>query len=100
MLSVAPSGTAPINEVWCAALNGAGAPIITSTNGAANPLVWIVGAEGDNLLHGFNALTGATVFGGGGQAMQGLRHFQTILAANTHLYVAGGGTLYAYTFTP
>ncbi len=98
MLSVAPSGTSPINEVWCAALNGAGAPIVTTTGGSANPLVWIVGAEGDNLLHGYNAMTGAAVFTGGGQAMQGLRHFQTILAANGHLYVAGGGTLYAYTF--
>ena len=98
MLSVAPSGTSPINEVWCAAMNGAGAPIVTTTNGAANALVWVVGAEGDNLLHGYNALTGAPVFTGGGQAMQGLRHFQTILAANKHLYVAGGGTLYAYTF--
>ncbi len=98
MLSVAPSGTSPINEVWCAALNGAGAPIVTTTNGAANPLVWVVGAEGDNLLHGYNAMTGAAVFTGGGQTLQGLRHFQTILAANNHLYVAGAGTLYAYTF--
>ena len=98
MLSVAPSGTSPITELWCAALNGAGAPIVTTTNGSANPLVWVVGAEGDNLLHGYNAMTGAAVFTGGGQAMQGLRHFQTILAANNHLYVAGGGTLYAYTF--
>ena len=98
MLSVAPSGTSPIKEVWCAALNGAGAPIVTTTNGSANPLVWIVGAEGDNLLHGFDAMTGTAVFTGGGQAMQGLRHFETILAANSHLYVAGNGTLYAYTF--
>ena len=98
MLSVAAAGSNPINEVWCAAMNGAGAPIVTTTNGSANPLVWVVGAEGDNLLHGYNALNGAAVFGGGGQAMQGLRHFQTILAANKHLYVAGGGTLYAYTF--
>ena len=98
MLSVAPSGTSPINEVWCAALNGAGAPIVTTTSGSANPLVWIVGAEGDNLLHGYNAMNGAAVFTGGGQTMQGLRHFQTILAANNHLYVAGGGILYAYTF--
>ncbi len=99
MLSVAPSGTSPINELWCSALNGAGAPIVTTTNGAANPLVWVLGAEGDNLLHGYDAMTGAAVFTGGGQAMQGLRHFQTILAANGHLYVAGNGTLYAYTFS-
>ncbi len=99
-LTVAPSGATPINEVWCAAMNGAGAPIVTTTNGAANPLVWVIGAEGDNLLHGYNAATGAVVFAGGGQAMQGLRHFETILAANRHLYVAGNGVLYAFTYTP
>ena len=99
MLAVAASGAAPVKELWCAALDGAGAPIVTTTNGAANPLVWIVGAEGDNLLHGYDAMTGAVVFGGGGQAMRGLRHFQTILSANNHLYVAGGGKIYAYTFT-
>ena len=99
-LSVAASGTAPIKEAWCVAMNGSGAPIVTTTNGSANALVWIVGAEGDNLLHGYNAVNGAVVFAGGGQAMQGLRHFQTVLAANGHIYVAGGGTLYAYTFAP
>jgi outer membrane protein assembly factor BamB len=91
------SGATPIREAWCASLNGAGAPIITTTNGSANPLVWVVGAEGDNELHGFDALTGKAVFSGG--AMSGLRHFQTLIAANNHLYVAGGGTLYAFTFT-
>ena len=99
MLTVAGSGTSPINEAWCAAMNGAGAPIVTTTNGSANPLVWVVGAEGDNLLHGFNAMTGAVVFAGGSQAMQGLRHFQTLIAANNHLYVAADNKVYAYTFT-
>ncbi len=97
MLSVG-TGSAPIHEVWCAALNGAGAPIVTTTNGAANPLVWIVGAEGDNLLHGFNAMTGSVVFAGNGQSMTGLRHFQTLLAANKHLYVGSDGKVYAFTF--
>jgi outer membrane protein assembly factor BamB len=99
MLSVAATGATPIKQAWCAPLNGAGAPIITTTNGSANPLVWVVGAEGDNLLHGFNALTGQAVFSGGGQSLSGLRHFQTILAANQHLYVAGGGQLYGFVFS-
>ncbi len=97
MLSIA-TGATPIRELWCAGLNGAGAPIVTTTNGAANPLVWVVGAEGDNLLHGFDAKTGHAVFGGGGQSMTGLRHFQTLIAANHHLYVASDGKVYAFTF--
>ena len=98
MLTITSSAT-PLTEAWCAGLNGAGAPIITTTNGSANPLVWITGAEGDNLLHGFDAMTGSVVFNGGGQGMTGLRHFQTILAANHHLYVGADNKVWAFTFT-
>jgi len=73
---------------WCEPLNGAGAPIVTTTDGTANAIVWVVGAEGDNELHGFNALTGATVLSGTGTAMSGLHHFQTILATRNRFYVA------------
>jgi hypothetical protein len=97
MLSIS-SGATPISETWCAALNGAGAPIVTTTNGEANPLVWVTGAEGDNELHGFNAMTGQVVFAGTGTAMTGLRHFGTILAANGRLYVAGDNKIYAFAF--
>ncbi len=51
-----------ITFAWCASMLGRGAPIITTTDGAANPIVWAVGAEGDDLLHGFNALNGQSVF--------------------------------------
>ena len=98
MLSVAGKGSTPVSIKWCSSFNGRGAPIITTTDGSANPLVWVVGAEGDNELHGFNARTGSTVFSGAGTGMQGLRHFQTLIAANHHLYVAGDNTVYAFTF--
>jgi len=45
------SGSPPtIETAWCGALRGAGSPIVTTTDGRSNPVVWIVGAEGDNLL--------------------------------------------------
>ena len=37
-------------------------PIITTTDGKSDPIVWAVGAEGDNRLHGFRGDTGAIVF--------------------------------------
>jgi len=95
MLNVT-SGATPIKEVWCAALNGAGAPIITTSNGSADPLVWVTGAEGDNLLHGFDATTGRAVFSGG--AMRGLHRFSSLIAANHRLYVGADNTVYAFTF--
>lgn len=97
MLSVSASA---VSFAWCARLDGAGAPIITTTDGAADPIVWIVGAEGDNLLHGFNALSGAPIFAGGGIAMSGLHHFETIMATHRRLYVAADGTIYAFAFGP
>ena len=98
MLNVTSAASAPVSIAWCQPISGGGAPIVTTTNGTANPIVWVVGAEGDNQLHGFNALTGATVFSGGGVSLNGVRHLSTILAANRHLYVAADGKIYAFTF--
>jgi outer membrane protein assembly factor BamB len=89
-----------VQETWCAPLNGGGAPIVTTTDGVNNGIVWAVGAGGDQLLHGFDAMTGAVVFDGGGSAnaMTGTRNFATILAANGKFYVAGQGKIYAFTY--
>ena len=62
------------------------------------PLVWVVGAEGDNALHAFDANSGAVVFSGANTGMQGLRHFQTLIAANHHLYVAADNTVYSFIY--
>lgn len=98
MLDIAPSGSSPISVAWCAAFSGRGAPIVTTTADRTNPIVWVVGAEGDDLLHGFDASSGKAVFTGGGAHMSGLRHFVTIVAAQKHLYVAGDDRVYAFAF--
>src|ERR1043166_7809960 len=98
MLNVAASGGSPISFAWCAKFSGGGAPIVTTTDGVAEPIIWVVGAEGDGLLHGFNALNGQTVFGGSGTSMSGLHHFQTILATRKRFYVAGDNNVYAFSF--
>ena len=98
MLNIASSGSSPINVAWCAPFSGRGAPIVTTTAGNANAIVWVVGAEGDSLLHGFDASSGKAVLSGGGAQMGGLHHFVTILAAEKHLYVAADSRVYAFTF--
>ena len=85
---------------WCAKLDGRGAPIVTTTDGTAQPVVWVVGAEGDGMLHGFRGDTGAPVSDGGGTRMEGVRHFATVLAAEGRLYVAGDGRVHAFGFGP
>jgi hypothetical protein len=95
------AGTPPtLAPAWCGALRGAGAPIVTTTDGHSDPIVWIVGAEGDNRLHGFAGDTGEPLFTGGGprEAMAGVRRFQTVLAAEDRLYVAADGRIYAFGF--
>jgi hypothetical protein len=85
-------------SAWCARLNGRGAPIVTTTDGRSDPIVWTVGAEGDDRLHGLRGDTGEEIFAGAaaGDAMTGLRHFATILAAAGHFYVAGDGRIFAF----
>jgi outer membrane protein assembly factor BamB len=87
-----------IGAPWCAPLDGSGSPIITTSNGVADPIVWVLGAEGDNELHAFDLLTGKVLFNGGGTGMSGLHRYGTLIAANRHLYVAADNTLYAFTF--
>jgi hypothetical protein len=94
-------GSAPaMTTAWCGALRGAGSAIVTTTDGRANPIVWIVGAEGDNRLHGFKGDTGEPVFAGGSSAdaMSGLRHFGTLIAAADRLFVGADDRIYAFSF--
>lgn len=90
-------GTPPaISTAWCAALSGAGAPIVTTIDGEAQPIVWMLGAEGDDRLYGFRGDTGERLFMS--ESLPGLRHFGTLIAAGNHLYVAADGAVYAFAF--
>lgn len=100
MLKIGVGSPPSIGTAWCGALNGEGAPIVTTTDGRSDPIVWVVGAEGDNRLHGFRGDTGEPLFAGGGKAdaMSGLHHFQTLIAAGGRLYVAADGRVYVFAF--
>jgi len=95
MLKITSSTPTPMTVAWCAGINGRGNPIITTSDGVNNPIVWVVGAEGDNQLHAFNALTGKTLFTSG-TVMQNVPHFSTLIAANNHFYIAADGTIYGF----
>ncbi len=92
------SGSPPsMATAWCGMLRGAGSPVVTTTDGHSNPIVWIVGAEGDNRLHGFRGDTGEPIFTGS-EVMNGLQHFQTLIAAKDHLYVAADERIYVFSY--
>ncbi len=85
-------------SAWCTRMDGRGAPIVTTTDGSAEPIVWAVGAEGDDRLHGFRGDTGEEIHAGAGSGdgMNGLRHFATILVAAGRFYIAGDGRIFAF----
>jgi hypothetical protein len=47
---IAPGGPPAAEIAWCAAQEGLGSPMVTTTNGRAESIVWRVGAEGDERL--------------------------------------------------
>ena len=81
---------------WCGALSGRGSPIATTTDGHSNPIVWVLGAEGDNRLHAFRGDTGEPIFSS--EPLSGLRHFQTLIATGDHLYVGADERIYSFSF--
>lgn len=102
VLRIDSAGKGGIKPAWCRRLDGGGSPVTTTSDGRADRIVWIVGAEGDDRLHGFRADDGEPVFDGGRDSdrMEGLRHFATVAAGNERLYVAADDRIYAFAPAP
>jgi hypothetical protein len=78
---------------------GCGSPFVTSTDGAHDMIVWVVGTEGDQRLHGYAGDTGAVVYDGGGQneLMAGTHSYSTTgIVARGRIYVATDNKVYAF----
>lgn len=93
-LAITSTAHVALRPAWCAAFDGDGAPIVTTSDGRSDPIVWVAGATGDERLHGFRGDSGQMLADIGG--MSGIAKFSTILAADGRLYVAGGGRVYAF----
>src|SRR6266480_6953221 len=87
---------------------GCGSPFVTSTDGANNMIVWVVGTEvhnapgdqpGDQRLHGYDGDTGVVVYAGGGpnELMAGTHYYSTTgIVARGRIYVAGDNKVYSF----
>jgi hypothetical protein len=97
-LRIGASNPPTITKVWNATENGSGSPFVTSTDGTNNVVVWGIGSEGDQRLHGFDGDTGTNVFTGGGanELMTGTRRFNTGIVARGHIYLANDNRVYAF----
>jgi len=81
---------------WCASAPGNGAPIVTTTDGKSDPVVWVLGAGNDGKLHGFRGSDGQPLYSSG--ALPGLHAFQTLIAAQNRLYVGSDGKVFAFKY--
>src|SRR5438105_9515199 len=72
-----------IVSAWSMGQSGRGSPWVTTTDGTNNAIVWVVGAEGDQRLHGYNGDTAAVVYAGGGanELMTATRQWNTGIVA-------------------
>jgi hypothetical protein len=94
------AGSPPtITSAWTVSQNGRGSPFVTTTDGTSNVVVWAVGSEGDQRLHGYDGDTGNVVYAGGGanELMTGTRRFNTGIAARGRIYLANDNKVYAFT---
>jgi hypothetical protein len=100
---VNPANTAaPIAMGWCTNPHGGGSPVITSSDGTNDAMVWTAGATtqndgngGDNQIHAFDLATG-TALNAASDPFAGVRHFTTPIVVHGRIVVAGDSRLYAY----
>ena len=93
-----PTNPPTITIAWNVSQSGRGSPFVTSTDGVHNVIVWVVGTEGDQRLHGYSGDTGAVIYGGGGanELMTGTHRFNTGIAARGRIYFAADNKVYAF----
>ena len=88
-----------IVPAWSVSRNGCGSPFVTSIDGTNNTIVWVVGASGDQRLHGYDGDTGAVIFAGGGanELMAGTHSYSTTgIVARGRIYVGADNKVYAF----
>lgn len=104
-VKIDPAAASKMSVAWCANAMGSGSPIITTSDGTNDALVWVAGGEpgsdpaDTNQLHAFDLLTGQVVFAGGAAAdkfTSTVRHFGTVAAVHGRIFALGDGQLYAF----
>jgi len=88
-----------ITSAWSVSQTGKGSPWVTTTNGTNNAIVWVVGAEGDQRLYGYDGDTGAVIYAGGGpnELMANTHKWNTGIVARGRIYFAADHKVYAFT---
>jgi hypothetical protein len=81
---------------WCANQGGRGSPIVTTTDGHSESIVWTSGSEQSNFLRAFNGDTGAVIFTQTGTPTGSFNRFISPIVAKGRVYIAGTTGVYAF----
>jgi hypothetical protein len=94
-MKVSAASPPALSVAWCAGGTSTGSPMVTTTDGTNESIVWYV--AGTKLV-GYNGETGAEVFNGGtGSDVASANKWQTPIAAKGRIFFASSNQLYAFT---
>jgi hypothetical protein len=83
-----------VTTAWCSTQNDLGSPMVTTTDGTSNAIVW----NADDKLYGWNGDTGAVIVDGTKTKMStGIQKWNTPIDAKGRIVVGVNGQLYVFT---
>jgi outer membrane protein assembly factor BamB len=99
VLKVTAGNPPTLTQAFCVSQGASGAdqggsPIVTTSDGSADAVVWGNGGFGDNQLYAVDGETGALLVKSTGIA--GVIHWVAPLVAKGSIYLPGNGTVYAF----
>jgi outer membrane protein assembly factor BamB len=94
-LKIEAASPPTVSVAWCASQSGGSSPIVTSTTGHADAVVWTLGGGGSNHLRGFDGETGNLIVDLGG--MTSIHRMMAPIEAKGRIYVAASNEVFAFT---
>jgi hypothetical protein len=86
-----------ISTAWCATANSEGSPVVTTTDGSSEPIVWTAGADGNGKLSAFDGETGELLFASGDETISPIARLQSPIVADGRAIWVSNERLFAYT---
>ncbi|HEX4475199.1 MAG TPA: PQQ-binding-like beta-propeller repeat protein [Polyangiaceae bacterium] len=94
---ITPGSPPTLSFAWCAG-NGGGSPMVTTSDGTRDVIVWFPDADGSGQLEAFDGDTGDAIpYAGSKVGIANVRRFNAPIAAKGKIYVAADGGITAFT---
>jgi hypothetical protein len=118
--TVAAGSPAKLTQTWCTNIGGptggdpntttvknrSGSPLVTTTDGKANPILWVGGTMSQpvnntpaNMLYGIDGETGAVIYKSAASCA-GIRQWTTPIAVKGHIVLGGDAKLCSWSVQP